>query len=513
MAPQIRSTCAALLIAVGGAAAQESVPAPAPPPATAKAPALRDKPQDFLKLGNQASDAFAQRDFAAAAALLERQIALQPENGACWYNLALARGNLGEHDLAVDALTSAVERGFTDRARILREPSFRGLRDMDGFVRIRDHWPEVVAAASERVLNQCRQEFGDTLREERDEELRVIFLSAADASLVSRAREEMHAVQRLARSIFGPIEAGADEEPWVVIVLPNRKGFEKWAAGTFGENARGSFNQIGGTYEHSRKRLVAIDLGATLRHEFFHVIQFRELERLGQQHPIWIMEGLASIVEDMEFPPAPAAPRPIPSWRTNIAQRMERAGALPTLAQLGAMDQLKFSSQRPLGNYAASRNVFMFLASQHKLADWWRVYTTDLEHGLRADESGVRAMEQVLGKPATQIDKDIRVWLRTLSPVAESIEPGMASLGVEVEAGLGEGPIVARVVPGPRGKTHHSAPGVRPGDTLLSIDGKPTRDLAELVRVLGTYVPGNEVLLEVRRGEVIKEFRVTLVQR
>lgn len=513
----MKSACAALLLAVGVAFAQEATPVSPPPPtpdkAPTKAPARGDRPQDFLKLGNQAGEAFAKRDFAAAAALLERQIALQPENGACWYNLALARGNLGETDLAMNALTSAVERGFTDRARILREPSFRALRELDDFARIRDRWPEVVAAAGDRVLAQCKQEFGDTLRQERDEELRVVFLSAADASLVTRAREEMHAVQRLARSVFGPVEAGAEEEPWVVIVLPNRKGFEKWATGTFGENARGSFNQIGGTYEHSRKRLVAIDLGATLRHEFFHVLQFRELERLGQQHPIWIMEGLASIVEDMEFPPAPAAPRPIPSWRTNIAQRMERSGALPTLAQLGAMDQLKFSSQRPLGNYAASRNVFMYLASQHKLADWWRVYTTDPEQGLRADESGVRAMEQVLGKPGAQIDKDIRIWLRTLSPVAESIEPGMASLGVEVEAGLGEGPVVARVVPGPRGKSHHSAPGVRPGDTLLSIDGKPTRDLAELVRVLGTYVPGNEVLLEVRRGQAIKEFRVTLVAR
>jgi hypothetical protein len=473
-----------------------------------------DRPQDFLRIGARAGEEFAEGNYAAAAGLLERQISLQPENGACWYNLALARSNLGEDGRALEALLSAVERGFSDRERILREPALRGVRDLEGFRRIRDDWERVLADASERVLAQCRAEFGDGLREERDEELRVAFLASADAVLVARAREELHAVRRFAESVFGP-SPKETPPPWVVIVLPNRRGFETWAAGTFGENARGSFNQVGGTYEHGRKRLVAIDLGATLRHEFFHVVQFRELERQGQQHPIWIMEGLASVVEDMEFPAAGSdgIATPVSSWRTNIAQRMNRAGSLPTLAQLGAMDQVRFSGSRPLGNYAASRAVFMFVASRGLLAEWWRVYTGDAEHGLRADETGVKALEHVLGKPAKEIDKDLRAWLKSQTPVAETIGPGMASLGVEVEAGLGEGPVVTRVVPRPRGKAHQSAPGVRPGDLLLSIDAKPTRDLAELVRVLGAYKAGDEVLLEVRRGPVVKEFRVDLVER
>ncbi len=491
-----------------------------PKPSTAsQVPAARpsepqDKPEDFFKLAGQASQAFSKGDYASAAGFLERQLALQPENGACWYNLALARSNLDDQAGALEALTNAVERGFSDRARILREPEFVRLRELDGFTRIRDRWDEVLAAANDRVLSQCRQEFGADLREERDEELRAVFLTSADPTLVARAREELHGVRRLAASIFGPDEHAKDA-PWVVVVLPNRKGFEKWAGQTYGAGARGTFQQIGGAYEHSRKRLVAIDLGATLRHEFFHVLQYRELERLGQQHPIWIMEGLASLAEDLEFPPAgsPDVPKPLTSWRTNIAQRTDRTGTYLTIAQMAAMDQQKFSSARPLANYAASRNVFMYLYSQHRLADWWRTFTTDVEHGLRADESGVAAMEHTLGKPSKEIDKDSRVWLRTLSPVAESIEPGMASLGVEVEAGLGEGPVVTRVVPRPKGNVHQSAPGLRPGDTLLSIDAKPTRDLAELVRVLGTYKAGDQVLLEVRRGQAIKEFRVTLVAR
>ena len=89
----------------------------------------------------------------------------------------------------------------------------------------------------------------------------------------------------------------------------------------------------------------------------------------------------------------------------------------------------------------------------------------------------------------------------------------MASLGVEVEAGIGEGPVISRVMPRAPGTAHRSAPGVRPGDTLLSIDGRPTRDMAELVRVLGSCRPGMEVLVEVRRGTAIKELRVTLIER
>ncbi|MFO0831301.1 MAG: PDZ domain-containing protein [Phycisphaerales bacterium] len=517
---RILALIAVMACSTGPAHAQEAAapgPVPVPQPAPRQRPP-QDKPEDFLKLANQASAAFARGDYQEASGFLERQIALQPENGACWYNLALARSNLADQPGALQALDNAVDRGFSDRARILREPEFTELRKLDGFARIRDHWDQVLVAAGDRVLSQCRQEFGNDLREERDQELRTVFLTSADPTLVSRARAELHSVQKLADSIFGP-DPDAGNSAWVVVVLPSRKGFEQWAGRTYGVAAKGTFQQIGGAYENSRKRLVAIDLGATLRHEFFHVVQYRTLERLGQQHPIWIMEGLASLAEDLEFPPtvdgrpSPEPPRPVTSWRTNIAQRTDRTGVYPSISQLAEMDQQKFSSSRPLANYAAARNTFMFLYSQRRLADWWQAYTTDTDHGLRADATGIKALEHVLGKPVKEIDKDSRVWLRTLSPVAETIEPGMASLGVEVEAGLGEGPVVTRVIPRPKGNVHQSAPGVRPGDTLLSIDGKPTRDLAELVRVLGTYAAGNEVLLEVRRGQAVKEFKVTLVAR
>ncbi len=199
------------------------------------------RPADFVKLGQQAGEAFAEQDFERAAGLLRRQIELQPENGACWYNLALAHGCLKQDAEALEALNNAVERGFTDRARIMREPSLRGARGLEGFARIRDHWDEVMVAAGDRVLAACKKEFGEDLREDRDEELRVVFLAAADATLVSRAREELRGIKRFAEGVFkAPAGVTGKDEPWVVIVLPKRKGFEAWARATYGEQARGS---------------------------------------------------------------------------------------------------------------------------------------------------------------------------------------------------------------------------------------------------------------------------------
>jgi S1-C subfamily serine protease len=39
-----------------------------------------------------------------------------------------------------------------------------------------------------------------------------------------------------------------------------------------------------------------------------------------------------------------------------------------------------------------------------------------------------------------------------------------------------------------------------PGDVITAIDGKPTRDIAELVRVLGAMRVGDDVKVEYRRG-------------
>jgi hypothetical protein len=528
----------------------------------------KDTPEDFSRLAAQANDAYKQGDYEASERLLRRQLALQDENAAVWYNLACCLGQQKRTQDAFEALRTAIERGFSDRARIGREPALFAVVNTDRFKALTKEWEQVLAEQATRLVKATRDEFSQgisavELKEIRDEQLRVIFLYAVDARLVDRAREELRAVQRWAdAAFFAPRTDDAPREPppWIVVILPQRDAFEAWAQRTYGEQARGSFNQIGGTYEHSRKRLVALDLGPTLRHEFFHTLHYRWMEQRSQElvaaarmtpdiqsptvipsPPIWIMEGLASLVEDVEISPEGTLTL-MPSWRTNIAQRMEKAGSLPGLAELAAMSQLRFTSSRPLAHYAVARSVFLFLEQTRNLDDkapndsalvrWWRTYSHQGGNGMFSDPSGVRALESALNRPVRTGDKDFRLWLRTLPPVAETIEPGMASLGIEVDAGKGEGPVVAsslrsslrdRTKTSLRDKVQtkdadaqNAKPGhevLRSGDLILAIDSRPTRDIAELIRVLGSCQPEQVVTVEVRRGAGVQTFSVRLVAK
>src|SRR5690606_3106481 len=85
-----------------------------------------------------------------------------------------------------------------------------------------------------------------------------------------------------------PTADAEDESPWVVVILPTREDFTKWQLRKYGPAARTATREVGGRYDHDTKRLIARDLGSTLRHEFLHVLHWRSMMHLGQRHPIWI---------------------------------------------------------------------------------------------------------------------------------------------------------------------------------------------------------------------------------
>jgi len=62
------------------------------------------------------------------------------------------------------------------------------------------------------------------------------------------------------------------------------------------------------------------------------------------------------------------------------------------------------------------------------------------------------------------------------------------------------------VVPGGPG----DVAGIRPGDVILSIDGRPVTDPDELIVAVRSKAPGDTVVLGVRRGNGVEEIRVVL---
>ena len=56
-----------------------------------------------------------------------------------------------------------------------------------------------------------------------------------------------------------------------------------------------------GRYRHSRRELIATDAGMTLQHEIVHAFHHNHMDMLGQEHPIWIQEGIASLFESIDI--------------------------------------------------------------------------------------------------------------------------------------------------------------------------------------------------------------------
>ncbi len=480
-----------------------------PPPPDHSTPTGVETPsrKEALELEAQAVKAFSEQRFADAEVLLRRQLEIQPGNYVIFYNLACARTAQGDAAHGMEFLVKAVEGGFDDLREMQKDPSLRPLRELADYKRIVEHWPELLEARRDANVESVLEFFSKSYRVERDERLRLVFVTGVNKESVAAARQEISKLGEWAsKDVFPGLldEPECRNDPWVVVVLPPREDFLKWVVSRHGEGAITGVSSIGGEYDHDTKILVAQDLGSSLRHEFFHVLHWRSCMRLGQRHAFWVQEGLCSLVEDYSLA-ADGTVTPERSWRTNIVKRLERAGQLPPLADLCTMPAARFMGTRVLASYARARTAFMFLSEHGKLGEWYRNYTATYEQ----DRAGVKAWELTMNSPIKQIDLTMRGWVRRMAMVPEEIGPGMASLGVEVEGGGADGLTVTAVT----GRRHAIAGPLQPGDVITDIDGHSTRDMAELVRVLGTYKPGDEVAVGIRRGSKVKTETVALIAK
>lgn len=491
----VLASALAMVLLAAGASAQ--TPPDLTPPATLPT---------AERLAAQSAEAMEHGDAAKAEGFLRTQLKLQPKNFVVYYNLACTRAAQGDPAGAVDLINQAVEHGFCDLYELERDHVLDAVRGQPAYQKLVSNWGAVLLARRDANLEAARQGFKVGYKEIVDERMRVVYRSAFDEGSTKAAIEELNRVAAFAEKnlfpdLFDPEKSKNDA--WVTVILPNKVDFARWATVLYGPNAVSGNSMVGGAYEHDLKRLVSMDLGSTLRHEFMHLLHYRHITREGQSCPAWELEGLGCLVEDYDLGPDGAFV-PAPSWRTNILKRVERIGNLPTIERLAGLAYTPFFTQRPLFNYAAARGEFMFLFHEGELLAFSRAY----DQTCRKDPSGVLAYRQVLGSDdPKEIHTRWREFVRSLAAVPEEIRSGAASLGLELDAGSGEGPIVASFDRrGGTGTLHL-------GDVITAIDGKPVRDLAELVRVLGGYKADDEVEIAFRRYKLVGTTRLKLVRK
>lgn len=502
--------CSAVLLHCPPALAQDApddpeVAQPAPDDA-GRAAAVRAH-----ELDEAARNAFAIHDPAAAEKALRELLTLTPDNFVVYYNLACARSLQNDGAESCRLLVRAVELGFDDLTQITRDPDLEAARAEPDYKSLVANWDKVLELRGDANFNAVRQIYGPKYTYIKDDGLRLAYASAFDPTSFAQARTEIERLYKWGtENIFTDLKTDTEEgkaraakDPWVVVILPTRRDFSRWALATYGAGAAGNFRQIGGQYSHDTKRLIAQDLGGTLRHEFFHILHWRDMTRRGQVQPIWIQEGIASLVEDYDLQPDGSV-KIAPSWRTNMVRRLAESNNLFKLEKLANLTPDRFSNSNPLANYAQARAAFLYLLDLGKLTEWYQTYTASYVE----DPTGIQAFERVLNEPIKDINADYKAWAKQLPKVADQLRPGQAQLDLDVDSASGEGLEITDTPPRAIAKA-----GLKLGDIITAVNGRPTRDVNELYRVLADYKPGDQVEVAYRRGMNHGKAKVTLTAR
>jgi len=336
----------------------------------------------------RAAEAFNEKEYSEAVEIYERIIERDPRDAIAHYNLACAHAMLSETDASAESLFTSVKLGFTRFFDMKRDRSLDAIRGHEKYRLIVEHIPEILDARGDAEYEVLASKTSSQYQTARDSLLRLNYASAADDESLEFARNEIGRVAKWTDATVFRLPTDRENDPWISVILPTPEDFIRLVRGS----------TVGGYYDRDKRRLVSQDTGPSLRHEFFHVLHWRHQERLGQTHPYWVAEGLASVLEDVEVTENGGYTIE-PSWRTNIAKRLAGSTRFPKIERIASLSQRAFLAQRASAHYAVSRAVFMYLHEQGKLGEWYSAYTGSFDE----DPTGVRALEAVLGKTMREI--------------------------------------------------------------------------------------------------------------
>ncbi|MHC4415478.1 MAG: TPR end-of-group domain-containing protein [Planctomycetota bacterium] len=421
---------------------------------------------------------FVQGDYAEAAELIEQFLEQAPNDAVMLYNAACAYSQLGERDRAASSLFRAFEAGWRDLNQIVRDPDLQSIRDHPTYLALVERLRRPVRRRADTAAARWRATYGDDrYRYETDDERGIAYATALDPLAHHEMRQMLERqADHLRRTLLGP-----SLEPSFLIAVPTPQDAELLFA----------HDRIGGIYDHRQRQLVARDIGGSLRHELVHALHYAHMDQLGQHHPLWIQEGLASLYEDYVVNDV----GPIifvPNERHNIVKRLAAVDRLTGWEKLFRMPDDRFMA-RANQLYPQVRSIFEFLAERGELGCWYRA----LAESIGEDPTGAKAFLDCFDMPVQDVERTWRRWLRARPMIDTSIDAGDAALGIESRPNArNDGVLITRLLP----RSAASRSQLRVGDVIVSVDGKPTRSLVELQTVIAAKKVGQTVRVRARRA-------------
>jgi hypothetical protein len=421
---------------------------------------------------------FMDGDYARAATLIEAHLVAYPGDAEMLFSGAVAYCQLGKIDEAASYLRRAVDAGFADLGLLTAEPDLEPLRE-HAVYRAALRTLEAADVSEAESLELWRSHFGDDhYFYDLDRRRRIAYATALDRT----SHEEMRRMLERQADHLQATLFDVTLDKYLLIAVPTPEDGELLFNGDV---------RAGGIYEHEKRRLIARDTGSSLRHEFVHALHYAHMDRLGQRHPMWVQEGLASLYESYALD-ADGNIRFLPNERHNIVKGLVLAGGLTRWREMFAMTDHEFMDGANR-NYPQARSIFEFLAERGKLDAWYRALIDTHDD----DPTGIKAFRVCFNEPLSEIEKQWRAWAHRRPKVDVAIDSGDAALGIESDLhASNDGVLIADVIPGSAADRGD----LEAGDVIVAVDGRPTRSLTELQTIIAAKAVGDRVTVRARRN-------------
>jgi tetratricopeptide (TPR) repeat protein len=470
---------------LGGLCASAVIAAPAPTTRPAEI-SERDRAR-ASELARKAVTYMDQQRYAQADLALRDALAIIPDKTTWLFNLACVQAVRGKPDEAMDTLEQATDLGFTDFTQLEHDAFLKPLRGLPRYQKLIARKDEIRHNAAELALAQLKARLGPKYLYEADEQNKLIFAAATDQATLDALKS---ALLKQAASQWDLLFSHKPDE-FIRIVIPTAVDFRKLV----------HVPSASGIYLDESRTLYAQRMGQVVVHEFTHALHAADQRAVGQEHPVWLREGLASMYEAGDFVDDVLEPRD--NFRLAFVQNAARRHALVPLEKLLRYTPQDFVSHANLA-YGQSSSLLLYLYEQKLI----RKFYDEFKKTYDADPFGRIALERTTGLDLAELQNQWTQWM--LQREAPALQPPLGGAWIGASVAPGNDGIRITLV-SPNGPALMS--GLKVGDVIIAVDEHEARDSQTLLPIIASHQPGDLIVLKVRRGEEYLKVPMVLGKR
>ncbi|MFA4986207.1 MAG: PDZ domain-containing protein [Candidatus Brocadiia bacterium] len=431
--------------------------------------------QEYYRLLQKGSDLYDSGDYKAALAVFLQIVKAVPDDARCWYAAACCAALIGDKGNALNYLEKAFENGFIDFAYVLKDPDLESIRNTGKFKGLMASKRKFYKIANDKRVEKTKTYYGQYYKVNVYPKDRVIFVSDVPEERYQRLMDIIHRVNLNHSSYLFRNQP----EIFNLVLCPSSKDeYNKHFP---------PMNYLGVFMPDSKLLFVDLNVGeGTLVHEYTHALHFADQEALGQEHPLWIIEGFSTLYEN-------SAPRGGAQLYPKMGFRlMTMYNVLDTPYYIPLRKVMNFNPQQYMANagfcYAASQLIMNYLYRTGRLLKFYTHFTDNFD----TDPTGIFSLEQVTGKTLDEFEK---TWKEFVKSEGRGIFEIKVSLGIKLTMAALNCLVFEVDEDSPAAKA-----GIVANDVLLTYNGNPLSSSVDLTKCLSREKPGNTATIVLQRG-------------